>query len=90
MPWNCKTATESRTTILVYFRVDPFIRQEIVEYAKARSKLAKMMGRDPETFTDQDVKVSHLLSFAFCTSILSFASFLVLSRMLSSICFQAT
>ena len=36
---------------------DSFLRDEIRRYYAGRRRLAEMMGREAETFTDQDVKV---------------------------------
>ena len=36
---------------------EPWLQEEIKAYYRGRKKLAEMMGRDPQTFSDQDVKV---------------------------------
>lgn len=36
---------------------EPWLKEELQSFYRGRQKLAEMMGRDPETFTDQDVEV---------------------------------
>lgn len=36
---------------------EPWMQKEIVKYYKGRNLLAKLMGEDPEKFTENDVQV---------------------------------
>jgi hypothetical protein len=38
--------------------VDEFLKQEEMEFNIGKRHLANMMGRDPETFTQEDINVS--------------------------------
>ena len=40
---------------------DTFIKKENEEFSTGKRHLANMMGRDPETFTQEDVDVSLIL-----------------------------
>lgn len=36
---------------------EPWMQEEIRAYYRGKKRLAEMMGKDPERFTDRDVKV---------------------------------
>ena len=44
-------------TPLTVLLIEPWLVKEIHAFYRGRRRLAEMMGRDPETFTDKDVEV---------------------------------
>ena len=39
--------------------IEPWMQQEIIAYYRSKNILARMMGCDPETFSQKDVQVHY-------------------------------